>query len=269
MRKSGRILFVLGFVLAAFSALGLYWILINTKPPPPTVPTSKLVIAFQPVTERSEIAADQIGLVDWPQTVPTPTGAYDSSSEVIGKLAKTQIAPGQPILADMLLDKSKVNEFHSNAALILDERTRAIALPVKVDTSVAQAVQAGDRVDLVVTFHASTTSSQQESGGAASGELVVTHHLMQDVLVLQVGPWPNSDAPNAQNSRQADENNYTVVTLQLNLQDAEVLKFAQLNAADVSLALRRANDHSLEETEPVTLEYINKRFGYGFPSSGK
>lgn len=264
MRKSGRILFILGFVLAAFAAAGLYWAVINTKPPPPTVPTSKLVVAFQPVVQRSEIDAAQIGLIDWPQTVPTPIGAFESSNDVIGKLAKAEIGAGQPILESMLIDKSDLGDLYGNASLVVDEGQRAVAMPIKIDSNVAEAVQVGDYVDLVVTFAAQSTA------GGVSEQLIVTHHLMQDVLVLQVGPWPNTDAATTSNPEAGGgTKGYTVITFQMNLQDAQVLKYAQLNAADVSLALRRANDHTLEETEPVTLDYINKRFGYQLPTIGR
>lgn len=257
MRRNGRILFILGFVLAVISAVGLYVVVANSKPPPAQVPTTQVVVAFQSVQQRSEIDANEIGIVPWPQTVPTPIGAYSTSDQVLGKLAKAPIYPGQSINSEMLVDKADLKESHGNAALILEERTRAIAMPVKMDTSVAQAIQAGDRVDFVVTFRVSAETSEGQK------ELVTTHRLLEDVLILQVGPWPAGDG------KAEAEANFSVVTFQVNLQDAQVIKYAQLNAADVSLALRPANDHTLEQTEPVTLEYLNKRFGYGFPIGGQ
>ena len=263
MRRSGRILFILGFVLAIISALALYFLIAESKPPPAEVPTTKVVVAFQNVPQRSEVSADQVGLVDWPQTVPTPIGAYDSPSSVLGKLAKAPIYPGQPVNSDMLVDKTDLKESHSNAALIIDDRMRAIAMPVKVDTNVAEAIQAGDRVDFVVTFTAQPVNAQGQPEGTSTTK---THRLLEDVLVLQVGPWPN---PGVKAGDAAAEQQYSVVTLQVNLQDAQVIKYAQLKADDVSLALRRANDHTLEVSEPVTLEYLNKRFGYNWPVLGQ
>lgn len=262
MRRNGRVLFILGFVLAVLSALGLYALLITSKPPPATVPTTKLVVAFQSVTERSEIGAAQVGVVDWPETLPTPIGAYASPSDAIGKLAKGAIYPGQPILDEMLIDKADVKQLHSNASLVVDESYRALALPVKIDTNVAEAVQAGDRIDLIATF---TVQPVAVGTGATAPAITKTHRLLEDVLVLQVGPWPNT----AEQPKEGGDGSYTVVTLLLNLQDAQVVKFAQLQADDVSMVLRHANDHTVDETEPVTIQYLNKRFGYNFPLSGQ
>ena len=88
---------------------------------------------------------------------------------------------------------------------------------------------------------------------------------MQNVLILQVGPWPN---PNP-NSKDQGGGQTAVLTLQLNEQDALVLKYSIENSNGLTLVLRPANETELANPEPVTLEYINKRFGYKFPATGQ
>ncbi|MGQ9516519.1 MAG: hypothetical protein ACUVT1_04550, partial [Anaerolineae bacterium] len=52
----------------------------------------------------------------------------------------------------------------------------------------------------------------------------------------------------------------TIITLLVNQQDALVLKFAREAGASIDFALRSKNDHDLVETEPVTLDYMIRRF---------
>lgn len=253
MRGSGRILMILGVVLALLSGIGMYALLLSARPAPAEVATTQIIFAFQTIPERSEVTAAQVGPVDWPQSIPAPIGSFTSAKDVVGKFSTKPIYPGEPILDKMLIDKASVTETHSNAAYIVEEGSVAIAIPVSMNTSVAEAVQAGDRVDLIGTF---TTQPVNAAGQNVGPTLIQTQRLLQDVLVLQVGPWPRANAPADSGTR------IVVVTLQVNLQDAQVAKFAQVNATDLSLALRPFQDHAASKPDPVTFDYLFKRFGF-------
>ncbi|MGE5140342.1 MAG: Flp pilus assembly protein CpaB [Rudaea sp.] len=257
MRGVGSILIFLGVVLAVLAGISVFLFLYNSQPAPAQVPTAKLIVASQEIVERSEIGADQVTAVDWPSTLPTPIGAFDAPGQVVGKLSTIRIYPGQPIQDKTLIDKSEAREVHSNAALLIEKNMLAIAFPVTINTSVAEAIQPGDRVDLIATFKPEAVKSEQ--GNSSEGPPVVeTHRLLQDVLVLQVGPWPDTAGKGASTAGKV------VVTVQVNEQDAAVIKFAQVNAQDLSLALRSANDHELYDPTPVSIDYIKTRFGYSF-----
>ncbi len=260
MRRGGRVLIILGMVLALIAGAGVYVALATATPESEPVKTTKLVMAVQPIIERSEVAPEQIVQVDWPVSIPTPVGAFEKPADASGKLATVPIYPGQPLVDKMLIDKSELKETHSNASLLLEKGTVAIALPVTINTNVAGAIQAGDRVDILATFTAPPVATANQAPGLP---LITTHHLMQDVLILQVGPWPN---PNSKDQGNAGA---TVVTFQMQEQDALVLKYSLENSSGLTLALRPANDTDLANPEPVTLEYINKRFGYKFPIAGQ
>lgn len=260
MRRGGRIFVILGLVLALISGAGVFVVLASAEPQPVEVPTTKLVIAFQQIPSRSEVAPDQVGQVDWPERIPTPIGAYQDPGEVIGKLTKAPIYPGQPIVQEMLIEKDEVQVQHSNAALILEKGQVAIAFGVTLNSDVAEAIQAGDRVDLIVTY-----SAQVQDPAGQQASYVVTQTTLQNVLVLQVGPWP----------REIGEQSSTgggpvsIITVQVPEQDALVIKHVENTASVYSLALRAANDDQLFTTEPVTLEYINKRFNFNIPNLGQ
>ncbi|HZQ09031.1 MAG TPA: Flp pilus assembly protein CpaB [Anaerolineae bacterium] len=261
MRRGGRIFIILGLVLALISGIGVFVVLASAEPQPVEVPTTKVVVAFQQVPSRSEISADQIGQVDWPQRVPTPIGAYENPADVVGKLSLVPIYAGEPVINQMVISKDDAEARHSNAALILDKGTVAIAFGVSLNSDVAEAIQPGDRVDLIATYTADVPNP------AFPGQYVVTQKTLENLLILQVGPWPRDVGE--QSSSGGGGGGINIVTFQVQEQDALVLKQIENTASSYAFALRAANDDEIFQTEPVTLEYINKRFKFNIPGVGQ
>lgn len=258
MRRVGLALIILGVLFAMFAGLALF-VFFPRQTQPAEAPTINLVVAFQNIQQRTEVTKEQLGQVDWPQSIPTPIGGFSNQEDVVGKLAIVPIYPGEPIIDKMLIDKTQVKQSQSNAALLLEQGTIAFALPVTVNTNVAEALQAGDRVDLIATF-----TLQPITGTETVGlPVVLTQRLLQDVLVLQVGPWPREGAPAQQSQVTA------VVTLQVKEQDALVVQYAQINATELALGLRPANDHILVNPTPVTIDYLKEHFGFATPVPGR
>ncbi len=263
MRGGGRIFVILGIILALVAGASVFFLLANAEPQPTETPKTKLVVAFQQVTSRSEVSAEQIGEVDWPLTVPTPIGAFERPADVVGKLSKQTIYAGQPIIGDMLISKEDAEAQHSNAALILEQGQVAVAFSIGLGSSVAEAIQAGDRVDLIVTY---SVEVQNPATGQGSGTYIVTQKTLENLLILQVGPWPRQVGEQASDSGSGAVN---TVTFQLVEQDALALKHIESTASDYSLVLRAANDDQIFATEPVTLEYLNRRFNFAIPGLGR
>lgn len=260
MRRGGRVLVFLGMVLALIAGGGVYVVLANAEPQAEPVKTTKIVMSVQQITERSEVGPDQVAQVDWPVTIPTPIGAFAKPADAVGKFAKVPVYAGQPLVANMLIDKTELKDTHSNASLLLEKGSVGIALPVTINTEVADAIQAGDRIDILATFTVQPVAVGTTSAGPP---FITTHRLLQNVLVLQVGPWPN---PTTKSQGGGPTN---VITLQLNEQDAQVIKYSLENSNGLTLVLRAANDTELASPEPVNLDYINRRFGYRFPTTGR
>lgn len=248
MNRAGRLLFIFGVVIALGSGFFVFLLLaLSNQNKPADVATTKLVIAVQNISPRTEIQANQLQRTDWPMALPTPIGGYEQISDVAGKLAIAPIAPGQPVTDRVVVDKKDLKETHSSAALILDKSNVGVAMPVTVKSSVAQAIQAGDRVDVIATF---------KSPGAGTG--TSTQRVLADMLILQVGNWPSPSA----DSKAQQPAGASVITLQLKEQDVLVLEYTQQFASDVTLVLRAAEDHEIIPLEPVTFDYVNQRFNF-------
>ncbi len=261
MQRVGAVLIILGAVFALLAGFTVF-VLFPRQPPAPPEPTTSVIVAFQGIEARTELSADQLGKVDWPARVPTPIGAFQNTDEVMGKLALVPIHPGQPIIDQMLIDKPQLKENHSNASLILDQGTRAVSLPVSADANVAEAVQVGDRVDVIATFTIQPITNTQ-SAQPVGPPIIVTQRILQDVLILQVGTWPR---PASQGQAAPATQPTGIVTLQVTEQDALVVKYVQGQAGYFALALRPANDHALANPTPVTIDYLIDHFGLVRPT---
>src|SRR4029078_12754356 len=113
----------------------------------------------------------------------TPIGAFASPADVVGQLSLVPIFPGQPIIDEMIISKSDAEAHHSNASLILEKGMVAVSFAVTAGSDVAEAIQAGDRVDLLVTL----SPELQNQQSAVAGPPLVSQKTLENVLILQVG----------------------------------------------------------------------------------
>lgn len=259
MRRGGRVLILLGLILAILSGVGVFVVLATATPGQAEIPRTRVVIATQPIAARTEITADQLMVTSWPVLTdfPVPPGSFEEPQSVVGKLSNAPIAQGQALTAYNLVDKDAAQKQRSNASFILDKGTVALSLPLSQFTSVGNAVQIGDRVDLLATFTAGPVNPPPNSPPSTT----VTQRMLQNVLVLQVGPWPN---PQVQASSSNQGTPANVITLQIAEQDALVLKYTEGMSDAWTFALRPVNDEQQYNPTPVNIDYINRRFGFNF-----
>ena len=264
MRRGGRILILLGIVLGILTEAGTFYTLTsNQQGSTQQVSTRSIVIAQQNIGERTEIAPEAVGKADWPEAF-IPAGAFTSLDQVSGKLAIQTIYQGQIILPQMLIDKTKVKETRSNASFVVPDGKVAVAFPLDTLSGVAGAIQNGDTVDILLTLTPASgtrpitaTTAAQSPGGEGQA---VSQLMLQDVLILNIGNWPTAAASTStQETRNVPPS--SIVTFALDRQDALALKSAR-EQGQVELVLRRAGDHGKITTEPVNLQYLNKRFNF-------
>lgn len=256
MRRGGSVLILLGIILGLVTAAGTFLVLSTSQPQVEQVRTRQVVIALQNIPARSEIRPEALGTQAWPE--PIPTGATDRIDDVVGKLATVPIYQGEVILPQMFIDKAAAGGAGSNASYVIPDGKVAVAFPISPLSSVANAIQVGDTVDIMLTLN---PGGLPNTGQASTGPTVgtegqaVSQLMLQDVLILQVGPWTSGTSN--QNSGAAGD----IVTFALDRQDALALKSAR-EQGTIEFALRPAGDHKAVTTEPVTLQYLNKRFNF-------
>ena len=112
----------------------------------------EIVIAVQDIPRGVAIAPNAVALVPYPEEA-APNQSFTDPEDVIGRIARTDIYREQPILQNIIIDDLVgLGNVGSDAAAILPTNRVAIAVPMDRLTSVAYAIQPGDRVDIIVSM---------------------------------------------------------------------------------------------------------------------
>ena len=285
--KRGRILIFLGLILGVATAAAAFYVLQGTQEEavvPTEAPKQKVLVALQNIGQANMIDPAVVELREFEQP-QVPPDAVLSTADVAGKLAAENIVQGQIIRRDMLTDKKTIVEKGINASFLIPPGKVAVAFPIDQLSSVAYALNAGDSIDMLITIELISVDPEtqikepfpiEDEGGELSGPefqqipRMVTQLTLQDVTILKIGRWGEmpvepsmpeekgqTPAPEAKTTPQDSP---TIMTVLVDQQDALVLKFARESGASIDFALRGMNDHDIMTTEPVTLDYMIRRF---------
>jgi Flp pilus assembly protein CpaB len=331
--RRGRTFILLGLVLAVGAVLAAVLLSRGQKPPPPAsatpqpVPTTKIVVAIQPIARGGQIITAAVSLFDWPNT-QVPTGALTDVRMAIGKFAKIDIPQGLPILPSMIAESTAGTIIGGAASLAIQPGKVGVAFPLRSTypekenlpydrrdkdvlprlLSVAFAAQPGDRVDVLACFWVyeldkdfqtrqpnkffyinpekpespvQIPAGRPATGATGLGGLevpsepqlprMVCQWTVQNARVLNLGDWiaaPPTPAPQGGGGQQPTPVPPLpqVATLEVDPQDALVLKYARETGAQLDMVLRAAGDkESKFSTEAVTLQYMFERFKVAVP----
>jgi Flp pilus assembly protein CpaB len=120
--------------------------------PIPPVEFVEIVIAVQELPRGIVIPEDGVALRPWPKE-SLPRDNIDNVREVVGRIARTDIAREAPILSSQLVDNiSQIASAGSDAAAVLPNGLVAVAMPIDRLTNVAHAPMSGDTVDIIISF---------------------------------------------------------------------------------------------------------------------
>jgi pilus assembly protein CpaB len=299
MRGRGRLLIVLGVILGLVAAGGVLYVMMQGAQPPPTapppevgVPMTQVLVALQNIPRGEEITPDLVGTRDWPRDNVPPDIIADEA-ELIGKVAKTEIFQGQPIVRSMLTEIIE----GSDAAFAIPKGKVAMAFPITRFSSVGYGIQAGDHVDVLLSARFIDRDEEKQdardsiefrlemmtkfaNAGIESTVLEiptfrtqarpVTQLIITNAGVLKMGAWETPTPPPVEGEGEEGAPPpapppLDMIILVVDPQDALVLKYARENNFIIDLVLRAAGDEAPVVTEAVTLEYMIRRFNISFP----
>ena len=109
-------------------------------------PGTKVVVVNQPIEAGKAIAADQIRCVDWPGSA-VPNGSSTRTVDVVGRIARVSMIPGEPVLPGKLAPKYATGGLSST----IPEGKRAISVRVNEVIGVAGFALPGSYVDVLVS----------------------------------------------------------------------------------------------------------------------
>jgi pilus assembly protein CpaB len=112
----------------------------------------EIVIAVQELPRGIRIPEDAVAVRRWPADA-APFNALQNTSDVVGKIARTDIPRESPILFNMLVeDLRDVADVGSDAAAIMQPGMVAVSVPMDRLTGVAYAIREGDYVDIILSM---------------------------------------------------------------------------------------------------------------------
>jgi Flp pilus assembly protein CpaB len=135
------------------------------------IPTQEVVVPLVPISEGKTLSISDITSVKWPSEFLPKGATFEDTSQVVGRVAKQDLFPGEPIFAE------KVSGSDTNGGLpaIIPKGMRAVSVAVTEVKGVAGFVKPGDRVDVLTTFEI------EQEGGKSERK---TRTVLQNVLVL-------------------------------------------------------------------------------------
>jgi Flp pilus assembly protein CpaB len=287
LKRSSRLIILVGVLLAVAAFGGILWYGSQGGTTPGSASatvatTTKIVQAAADISLGTTITANQVVVKEVP-VASAPVDAFSDPSQVVGRIARQQITAGDTITtADFASGNTAQGDQIVKA---LKPGFRAIAVQVDQNSGVGTLIQPGDRVDLVMGIKIQTYVAPTGVGAAASqlpqpvpgGPQLSVKDIIQNLEVLgtltppvtttttgqqQTQPQPSAGAAVGLTGQQM------IVILAVTAQQAEVIKYAQVNAADnadtpISLILRAPADASAppDKTSGIVLKTLLDQYG--------
>jgi pilus assembly protein CpaB len=253
LKRSNRIVLLIGVVLAVVAFAAVVVLFNQQKPAAVAATTSPTVYA------RTNIGLGSVITQEMLETRPVddsirPADAFGDVGLVVGKTARSEIVQGALITGAFF---SAGGGGQTDVAALLEPGLRAIALQVDQVSGVGMLINVGDRVDVLLgltgaeKFPIVTTDPRAEQlDGVTNYNTTTTKVVLQNMQVIGTlapsgaGAVLDAAIPAGPGAQQ-------LVILAVTPQQAEVLKFAQMDGA-ISLVLRSPADFRDPSGNPLT-----------------
>ena len=262
MKRSNRLVLLVGIFLAVLAFVGIFVLLQGGSTPrqdDQSLRKTTRVIALQDIPLGSVITDP---MIDTQTDIPieqAATNGFKDQALVIGQTARQEVKAGQEITQATLQGGTAIGQC---SEVKVPTGQRAVAVQVDQVTGVGTLIKPGDFVDMVVGFTGDkfpVVQVQPQAGTGQAGITVVSGLNSTSVKLLLQGmqvlcsllPPPPVDANGQPTTSNGLNGQQEIVIISVNSQQAEVVKFAQLDG-NVSLVLRNAGEFFDPNTnEPI------------------
>ena len=192
---------------------------------------TKVVVAATDISLGQRLTPELLQQVDWPAH-SVPPGAFEYISELDGRVLRTNLQRGEPLLLAKLAPVGT----QGGLSAVIGEGKRAITVRVNDVIGVAGFALPGNYVDIIV-------NTQREAGDASARDKSISKIVLERILVLAVAQEVSRDEtrPRVVNA----------VTLEVTPQQAEKIDLAR-SVGTLSLVLRNQVDPQATETAGAT-----------------
>jgi pilus assembly protein CpaB len=247
LKRSNRLILLIGLFLAVVAFVGVFYLLTNNKNDGgDTSGTRKdmpTVFATKNIPLGVTVTADMVETKPYP-TEQRAVDAYTDSSLVLGFVARQDIPVGTQLTPAVFTGAAG-----TITSITCPPEQRCISVQVDQVSGVGTLIQPGDWVDAVVGFTADkfpvvTVNPQDESITPVAGiNATSVKSLLQGIQVVgTLLPPPPTDANgNPVSDGTSLNGQQEIVILSVTAQQAELVKFAQMDGS-MSLVLRSSKD---------------------------
>jgi Flp pilus assembly protein CpaB len=269
MKRRNWIWFVASALLAVLAGvLAIYFMNQGEEVGPAEVPKQAVVVARAPIAINDVVRVDYV-MLDERNLDEIPSGAFVAVTDLTekGAIALRDIAQTEIILAEDVYIRDEGGD-----GGIPDDKIQ-VALPAQDILSKWGAILPGDHVDILVSMDVILEKPMYPWDLRTVEELAL-YELERDqsmdyvsVLTLQnaeVVQIIDEPAPEQQDPEQPVVRNQALV-LQMDPQDAVVLRYLLDAVGGVTLAKRGAENEALFNVQPVNINYLMLRYGMIMP----
>lgn len=144
-------IYLLATIMALITGLVVYIFINNlqkTVEASGEIPTTPVVVAVKSISENTVIDTEMLEVRELPTISVTP-GTARTPEELVGKIAKFPISPGEQIVIQKL--KIPGSTEGTDLSYRLKDNERAMTISVNETTGVAGFIRAGDFIDIMTT----------------------------------------------------------------------------------------------------------------------
>ncbi|BCZ82065.1 pilus assembly-related, exported protein [Paraburkholderia terrae] len=185
--------------------------------------TTKVVIASADMSLGQRVSPEMLKVSDWPAG-SVPTGTFNDVKKLEGRVLKTSLARGEPVLEAKLSPVGTVG----GLSAVINEGKRAITVRVNDVIGVAGFALPGNYVDILVN-----TEKDNKDGGVTGRDQNISKIVLEKILVLAVAQEVGRD--------ETKPKVVDAVTLEVTPEQAEKIDLAR-SIGSLSLVLRNQID---------------------------
>ena len=255
MKRSNRLVLLVGVFLAVIAFVGVLLLSQQSNAPDPNAPPTEatVVVAAEDIPLGTVIEEDMVGTETVPIDGALP-GYFTATSEVVGQIARQEVLQGQQITTAITTPTSSVTNIDVPAGY------RAMSVMVDQVSGVGTLIKTGDFVDMVIRMDIKPVIVNEDGTGATAIDAIdgdTSKLLLQGMQVLgTLLPPPPAAAEGASpQPGTALTGSQELVILAVTPAQAEVVKWAQNEEqVSVSLVLRSPDDFIDAEGNRLTAE---------------
>lgn len=180
-----------------------------------------MITAKERIPVRTVITADMLEVAEMPSEY-IYSGTVTDKKDAAGKIAASDIFPGETILSAKILSRE---ESAAGLSAKIEENKRAITIPVNNTTALNGLIYINDHVDVLVTFNSPDEEKKP-----------VTSTIIQNVPVLAVNKNLNYGA--------ASKDEPETITLMVTPEEAQQIALS-IQQGSIQLVLRSLEDENI------------------------